>query len=62
MKQGTGLCKLGLSLGKTEFLFDVQLYARRSTKYPVGSIILSVYNQNVGTESTVQLPPLWALR
>lgn len=62
MKQWTGLCKLGLSLGKTEFLFDVQLYARRrSIECPVGSIILSVYNQHVGTESTVQLPPLWAL-
>lgn len=60
MKQWTELCKLGISPDKTEVLVDVQSYAG-SIKCPVWPTTLSVYNQHVGTDSTVQLPPLWAL-
>lgn len=62
MKQWTELSKLGLSPDKTGFLVDFRSYARRKRriKCQVCPTTLSIYNQHVWTESTVQLPPVWA--
>lgn len=62
MKQWTELCELGSSPEMTEFLVDFRSYVRRKRrmKCPVCPTILSIYNQHVWTESTVQLPPHWA--
>lgn len=55
MKQWTELCELGVTPDKTEFLADVQSYAG-SIKCPVPPTTPSIYNLQVGPESTVQLP------